>query len=86
MRSDAANVGNKGSELLILERHDVGRRKVVGDDNQVFSPDPLGYLDRRLTWPPDQHSDDPFDDLAHVEMCIRDSTSTALERAVFIVP
>lgn len=41
VRSDAANVGNKGSELLILERHDVGRRKVVGDDNQVFSCTPV---------------------------------------------
>ena len=66
VRSRAADVGDEGREVLILERHHVGRRKIVGDDNQRLALAALGCLERRLVAATDQLTDDAFDNLPHV--------------------
>ncbi len=66
MRGGAADIGDEGREAVILEGDGVGRREVVGDDDQRFFLGVLGRLQRSLARMAEQFLDHPLDDLNHV--------------------
>ena len=66
VRSGTADVGDKGREVLILEGHDIGGRKVVGDDNQVFALDPFAEFADGMIRMTGKLAHNALDNLAHV--------------------
>jgi hypothetical protein len=70
VRGGAADVGDEGGEAVFLEGDGVGRREVVGDDDQRLFLRALGRLQLGAARPAEQFLDDALDDLHDVELAL----------------
>ncbi len=70
MGGDTADIGDERRETVFLEGDHIGRRKVMGDDDECLFLDPL---DRLHQWPAgmtEKFLDHPFDDLPDVILAL----------------